>query len=60
MTAETVAFQPSYTPQNAVMLHIQLNQLKHRKTLTRSIISFNGARIKDNLLQKEATMFELK
>ena len=42
---EKVAFEPSYTSKNAVMLHIQLNQLKHRKPLTRSIISFNGARI---------------
>ena len=53
-------FEPSYTSQNVAILHIKLNQLKHRKSLTRSTTSFNGARIKVHLLQKEVTMFKLK
>ena len=42
------------------MLHTRLNQLKHRNPLIGSIISFNGARIKVNLLLDNVTMLKLK
>ena len=52
-----VVYAPCYKSHNVVLLHIKLNQLKHRKTLTWSMISYNGARIKVHRLLKEVKMF---
>ena len=60
LLTDKMAYEACYKSQNVVLLHIKLNQLKHRKTLTSSMISYNGARIKVIFLHKEAAMFKLK
>ena len=54
--------QPSPTSQNVFMLHssLQIETTEAQKTIKWSIISFNGARIKVHLLQKDVTMLKLK
>ena len=54
-------FIPFYTSQNVVMMHIRLNQLKYKKNSYKvKVFSFDRAKIKVHLLQKEIIMFKFK